>query len=147
VRDDQGLAVPGVTVTATSPAVQGPRVETTDTTGSYRFVNLPPGTYAIAFELSGFTTVNRTSTVPLGLVVEQNVTLNAAGIQESIQVFAETPAPIATPIVGANIKHEEVEALATPRTIQGIATLSPSVSEYTRRNWRSTARSPTTISS
>ena len=31
VRDAQGLAVPGVTVTATSPALQGPRVAVTDT--------------------------------------------------------------------------------------------------------------------
>ena len=41
----------------------------------------------------------------------------------------EAPAPIATPVVGLNIKHEEIEALATPRTIEGIAQLSPGVSE------------------
>ena len=46
-----------------------------------------------------------------------------------MQVVAETPAPIATPVVGVNIKHEEIEALATPRTLQGIATLSPALSE------------------
>src|SRR2546423_1418069 len=33
-------------------------------------------------------------------------------------------------VVGVNLKHEEIEALATPRTLQGIATLAPSVSEY-----------------
>src|SRR5262249_57290164 len=48
-----------------------------------------------------------------------------------VQVVAEAPAPIATPIVGSNIKHDEIEALATPRTLQGIATLAPAVSEYT----------------
>ena len=46
-----------------------------------------------------------------------------------MQVVAESPAPIATPVVGINIKHEEIEALATPRTLQGIATLSPALSE------------------
>jgi hypothetical protein len=130
VRDDQGLAVPGVTVTATSPALQGPRVEVSDTAGSYTFVNLPPGQYSVVFMLSGFATVTRQTTVALGLSVEQNVTMRAAGVTETVQVVAETPAPIATPVVGANIKHEEIEALATPRTIQGIATLAPSVSEY-----------------
>src|SRR6185436_15438611 len=47
----------------------------------------------------------------------------------TVQVVAESPAPIATPVVGINIKHEEIEALATPRTLQGIATLSPGVNE------------------
>src|SRR6185436_17866747 len=47
----------------------------------------------------------------------------------TVQVVAESPAPIATPVVGINIKHEEIEALATPRTLQGIATLSPGLSE------------------
>jgi Carboxypeptidase regulatory-like domain/TonB-dependent Receptor Plug Domain len=131
VRDEQGLAVPGVTVTATSPALQGPRTQVTDATGGFTFPNLPPGAYSVSFELSGFATVKRQTNVALGLVVEQNVTLRAAGVAETVQVVAETPAPIATPIVGTNIKHDEVEALATPRTLQGIATLSPSVSENT----------------
>ena len=46
-----------------------------------------------------------------------------------MQVVAEAPAPIATPVVGVNLKHEEIEALATPRTLQGIAQLSPGVTE------------------
>ena len=33
VHDEQGLAVPGVTVTATSLSLQGPRTQVTDTTG------------------------------------------------------------------------------------------------------------------
>jgi carboxypeptidase family protein len=131
VHDEQGLAIPGVTVTATSPALQGPRVATTDSTGGYTFLNLPPGDYTVTFDLSNFGTVKRQTAVPLGLVIEQSVTMKPAGVAESVRVVAEAPAPIATPVVGANLKHEEIEALATPRTIQGIATLAPSVSEYT----------------
>src|SRR4029077_6277001 len=119
VHDEQGLAVPGVTITATSPSLQGPRTQVTDVTGGFTFPNLPPGTYTVSFELSGFATVKRETNVALGLVVEQNVTLRAAGVAETVQVVAETPAPIPTPIIGTNIKHDEVEALATPRTLQG----------------------------
>src|SRR5262249_5965984 len=67
----------------------------------------------------------------LGLTVDLSVTMSPAGITEQVNVVAETPAPIATPVLGANIKHEEVEQLATPRTLQGIATLAPAVTEYT----------------
>src|SRR5215471_10047980 len=127
VRDNQGLAMPGVTVTAASPVLQGPRVVTTDNTGGFTFANLPPGSYAVKFDIAGFATVEQQTDVALGLTTEQNVTMRPAGVTESVNVVAQTPAPIATPVVGTNLKHDEVDALATPRTIQGIATLAPAV--------------------
>jgi hypothetical protein len=127
VRDAQDLAVPGVTVTVTSAALQGPRTVVTDTQGLYAIPALPAGTYTVKFELAGFATIERQTTVALGLTVDQNVSLRPAGVTESVQVVAETPAPIATPVVGANYKHEEIESLATPRTIQGIAQLAPAL--------------------
>jgi hypothetical protein len=129
VHDDQGLAIPGATVTVTGPALQGTRVAVTDASGTYTFPTLPPGDYTVQFELSGFASVTRNTTVPLGLVIQQNITLKPAGVAETVNVVAESPAPIATPVVGVNMKHEEIELLATPRTLQGIATLSPGVSE------------------
>ena len=69
VIDAQGLVVPGVTVTATSPAVQGSRTVVTDTTGNYTIAALPPGVYEVTYELSGFTTVKQQTTVALGLTV------------------------------------------------------------------------------
>jgi hypothetical protein len=73
----------------------------------------------------------RNAVVPLGSVIETNVSMRAAGVAETVQVTAETPAPIATPVVGMNVTQAEIENLATPRTIQGIAQLSPAVSENT----------------
>src|SRR3954468_9494571 len=65
VHDDQGLAVPGVTVTTASPALQVPRSVTTDSDGAYAFPNLPPGDYTVTFELSGFSTITRRTNLPL----------------------------------------------------------------------------------
>ncbi|MPZ21476.1 MAG: hypothetical protein GEV06_26840, partial [Luteitalea sp.] len=45
VRDEQGGALPGVTVTATSPEMIGPATAVTDGEGYYRLINLAPGTY------------------------------------------------------------------------------------------------------
>src|SRR6476660_8746086 len=59
VGDQQGAAVPGVTVTATSPQLQGSRTSVTDSSGEFRFLTFPPGTYHIKAELSGFQTVER----------------------------------------------------------------------------------------
>jgi hypothetical protein len=129
VRDQQNLAVPGVTVTATSPALQGPRSTVTDTDGLYVIRALPPGDYQVRFELSGFATITRDAVVPLGLTVVQDALMRAAGVAETVQVIGEPLIPIATPVVGQNFRQEEVESLATPRTIQGIAQLAPAVSE------------------
>ena len=46
VKDEQGAVLPGVTVTATSPALLTPVTGVTDASGYYRLLNLPPGTYA-----------------------------------------------------------------------------------------------------
>ena len=129
VRDQQGLPVPGVTITTTSPALQGPRATVTDGEGNFTLAALPAGQYEVTFELSGFTTVKQNTTVAVGLPVTQNVTLTTATLTEAVQVVAETPAVIASPTVSANIRKEEVDALATPRTIQGIATLAPNLTE------------------
>ena len=129
VTDQQDLAVPGVTITATSPALQGPRVTVSDKEGLFAIRALPPGAYQVKFELPGFATVTRMATVPLGLVVDMNVVMRAAGVAETVQVIAEAPALISTPVVATNFKREEIDALATPRTIEGVAQLAPAVSE------------------
>ena len=129
VQDQQDSAVPGATVTVTSPALLGPRSTVTDALGRYSLAALPPGSYEIKFELSGFATIAAMTTVPLGLTVEQDATMRAAGVTETVQVVADAPVPIATPVVGMNFKQPEIELLATPRTLQGIAQLSPAVTE------------------
>src|SRR5262245_19624082 len=60
VTDETDAALPGVTITATSPALQLPQVaQATNTEGEYRFVDLPAGIYRLQFELSGFQMVVR----------------------------------------------------------------------------------------
>src|SRR5258708_153096 len=54
VKDEQGGALPGVTVTAKSPALIQPTTAVTDAEGYYRLLNLPPGTYTVTSGLTGF---------------------------------------------------------------------------------------------
>src|SRR5690242_11014364 len=57
VTDQQGAAIPGVTVTARSPATGFTRTEISDTEGLYRLNALPVGNYEVTAELPGFATV------------------------------------------------------------------------------------------
>src|SRR5262245_28378054 len=130
VRDSQGLAVPGVTVTVTSPALQGERTDVTDAEGAYVIRLLPAGEYKVQYSLSGFSPVERQTIVPLGGTAENNITLRPAGVTTQVDVAATTD-PLADPVVGLNIRQDEIEALATSRTLQGIATLSPGLNDNT----------------
>ena len=89
------------------------------------------GRYQVAFELSGFAPVSQQTTVPLGLTVQLDVVLRPAQIAEAVEIMAQLPGPIATPVIGANFTHEEIQNLATPRTLAGIAQLAPAVTENT----------------
>jgi hypothetical protein len=127
--DPQDMPLPGVTVTVTSPSLQGARRTTTGARGWYVLGGLPPGDYEVKFELSGFDTVTHDTAVPLGLTVQQHVTIRPAGVAETANAVRETPTPIVSPVVGINLKHDEIESLATPRTLEGVAQLSPGLTE------------------
>ena len=139
VIDAQSLPVPGVTVTVTGPAVQGSRTVVTDMTGNYTIPALPPGGYAVTYELQGFATVKQATTVALGLTVDQDVTLRAGDLIENVEVVAATPAPISTGTVGFNVRKEEVDVLPTLRGLIGLTTLAPGLTERAPQNGQQVA--------
>src|SRR5687767_11119324 len=54
VTDQSGAVLPGVTVTATSPALQVPSVtDVTNERGEYRLAPLPVGVYQVTYDLAG----------------------------------------------------------------------------------------------
>src|SRR6058998_3007904 len=70
----QGATVlPGVTVTATSPNLQGERTALTNEAGGFVFGALPPGDYRLRFELTGMNTL--TKNVHVGIA--QNARMDA----------------------------------------------------------------------
>src|SRR5687768_11427 len=91
VTSPDGAALPGVTVSVKSPALQGERTAVTDNQGGYIFRGLPPGEYTVSFTLTGFTTVERKVAVALGGNVEVNPSLTVATVQETVEVTAEAP--------------------------------------------------------
>ena len=70
VRDAQGLVLPGVSVALFGPASVGEPTLVTEVDGSYLFRALPPGTYDLRFELSGFATFARQ-----GIIITTGTTL------------------------------------------------------------------------
>ncbi len=93
VLDADSNPLPGVTIEISSPSLLGGvQAQFTSAKGSYRFVNLPPGTYKLVFKLEGFTTLNRENVrVSVAKTITENITLQQAAIQESVLVTAPSP--------------------------------------------------------
>lgn len=93
VTDEAKAVTPGVTVTATSPALQVPSVTVvTDARGEYRVTSLPIGTYAIDYTLSGFRTVRREGVrLTAGFTAKIDITLTVGGLEEKITVSGDAP--------------------------------------------------------
>jgi hypothetical protein len=131
VNSTDGAVLPGVTVSLTSPSLQGARSTTTDANGSYIFRGLPGGVYKITFTLSGFGTVEREVEVQLGTQRPLDATLTVASVTESVTVTAVAPSVLETTTVGANYKADRIDKLATGRTVQNIAELAPGLTDNT----------------
>lgn len=87
VTDDTGAALPGVTVTISSPALQGTRTTVTDESGAYRFHGLPPGEYKVRAELSGMAVVERTVQAGLGSSARTDIVFRAAaGVEPAFTI-------------------------------------------------------------
>jgi outer membrane receptor protein involved in Fe transport len=131
VIDASDLALPGVTVTATSPALQGERMTVTGGSGDYVLRGLPPGRYDVRFELSGFATLTQSLTISLGLPTEFQARLAPAGVTETVRVVGETTSTLVSPSGSANYSAAEVDTLATGRTLADIAELAPGLTANT----------------
>ncbi|MFN8059009.1 MAG: TonB-dependent receptor [Vicinamibacterales bacterium] len=92
VTDAQGGALPGVTITATSPDMLGPQTDITNERGEYRLINLPPGTFRLSAELAGFaTSVREGVLIRAGSTFAVDLQMQISTLQETITVSGESP--------------------------------------------------------
>jgi len=128
VIDGQGLALPGVTVSAASPNLQGVRTVVTSGNGDYIFTALPSGTYTITYELSGFQNQQRTVAVAPTQVVPLDITLGVATLNEVVNVVGQTADVLThTAQVATNFKQDLIASLPTTRDINSSLLLAPAV--------------------
>ncbi len=121
-----GSVLPGVTVTLSG--VGAPQTFVTDGMGSFRFLNLSPGTYALKAELAGFgTTMRKGIGVSINRNADVTMTLNPA-TAESITVTAEAPLlDVRKAGSGADITKVELEKVPTGRDPWVILQQAPGV--------------------
>ena len=127
VTDESGAVLPGVTVTATSPALIQPQVAATGEDGNYRLIALPPGLYTISFEMSGFQSVKQENVrVVIGQTLSVDIKLAVATLQEALTVKAETPVlDRTTTTVSTNFTKELLTEIPNARDIWAAMSQAP----------------------
>lgn len=91
ILDKTGASITGATVTLTNVEQAVQRSATSSDTGAYEFVSLPPGTYAIRVEASGFRAYDQRN---IQLLVNNPTTLNLTMLvgssTETVEVSAQS---------------------------------------------------------
>jgi hypothetical protein len=128
VVDEQGGALPGVTVTATNTANGLVRSTTSNETGSYTLLALPPGEYDIKAELAGFRTALREKLVlPVDVTTRFDVRMAIGTLTETISVTSEvSPLNVSDASLGNVISGTQVRALPLEaNNVNGLLSLQP----------------------
>ncbi len=129
VRDSAGLAMPGVTVEASSPAlIEKVRSVVTDGEGRFNIVDLRPGLYTITFALPGFATVRREGVeLGAGFTATVNITMQVGGLEETITVSGAAPVVDTTTMRRQEtLDQRELEALPSGNIgLQTLAYMTP----------------------
>ncbi|HQR46675.1 MAG TPA: TonB-dependent receptor [Thermoanaerobaculia bacterium] len=125
--DEQGAALPGVSVTLTGAGA--PLTQVTNVNGEVRFLSIAPGTYQLDFTLQGFAKVTRKNVV-VALNQNTNITvpMKLAGVQESVVVTGESPLlDTKTSGTQAVVSKVELENVPTARDPWVIVQTAPGV--------------------
>src|SRR5712671_6149817 len=129
ITDTSAAVMPGVTVSITSPSMQGTRTDVTGPDGVYRFSAIPPGDYTVKYELAGFETIIRTGLrVGLGFTATVNIELKVASLTESVTVSGQSPVvDVATTKTSTNFDSQQLASLPNARDFWSILAAAPAI--------------------
>jgi len=132
VKDESNAVLPGVTVTVTSPQLQvGQLVQVTESNGSYKFVDLPAGTYRLRAELTGFSSAIREDLrLTVGFNARIDLTLKLGAMEESVTVSGQSPVvDVSSTTASVAFTKEVLDAIPRGRDLQNVFAMAPGVTQ------------------
>ena len=131
VSAQDGSPVAGVTVTVSSPVLQGKRDTTTDGNGGYIFKGLPAGDYTVKFTQGTLTIDERKTVVTMGETAQMDARVGTARMQETVDVAQPAEAGLEGAQGGVVYRADDIDTLPVGRGPVAAAELAPGVTNNT----------------
>jgi outer membrane receptor protein involved in Fe transport len=129
VADESGAGLPGVTVTATSPKLQGTRTTQTSGNGGYKLAFLPPGVYQVTYELEGFKTAVKEVKLSAAQTSVADIAMELGVVTEEIVVVGQQGSISETGTGATTLTSSEIDKLPISRAPINAVNLAPGVAD------------------
>lgn len=151
VRDPSGAAVPNAKITVNSTSLVRPQTIVTGPDGSYKTLNLPPGTYSVVVDAGqGFAKLEKSNiVVNLGRINTADFQLQVSSSSTQVEVSATDTAMIDTESTstGSNVNADQFLNFPTTRSVQGLYNIAPAVTRSGLRDASGRDRDPSVAGS
>jgi hypothetical protein len=113
LTDQNGALVPGASIVVKNEKTGEERTAISSMDGTYIIASLKPSTYSVSANTQGLSATTTHVQVLVGQEVKLNLTLQATGVEASVNVVAGTEGALNTEsaAMGANVNPREVETL------------------------------------
>ncbi len=130
VKDPSGAVVSNAAVELTGTSLVGKKSLTTDSSGYYRFANLPPGVYTVTVKASGFSELKREGIdIQVGHLPSLDLTLAVGAAGTVVEVSGAAPViDVTTETTQTNITSDVVQDVPHGRSFQSVIQFAPSAS-------------------
>ena len=118
VTDSSNAVVPGAAVTVVSAATGLTRSTTTASAGEYAITNLPPATYTLTIEHSGFDKYSRQVVVAVGSRMDVSAQMSVTGTSTTVEVTASNETAV------VNTENQTLSQVITSNQITDLPTLT-----------------------
>lgn len=127
VRDPQGLAVSKATVEISGAALIGTKKIETDSSGYYRFANLPPGEYTIVTTATNFRTLKQTGLkLEVGKMPTLDLKLEVGTVEQTVEVSSDAPiVDVTESKVQTIVSSDIMSGIPKGRSFQSVITFAP----------------------
>ncbi len=127
VKDPTGAIITGATVEVASPALIGTKKAQTDSSGYFRFANLPPGAYIVNVTAPGFRTYKQNVALEVGHLPSLEISMAVGQLTETVEVSERAAMIDSTQSkVQTNIEASELASLPKQtRSFQSIIQFAP----------------------
>jgi hypothetical protein len=128
VKDPSGAVVGNAVVELTGTSLVGKKSLTTDSSGYYRFANLPPSTYTVTVKAAGFSELKREGIViEVGHLPTLDLTMSVGAAGTVVEVSGAAPLiDVTTETTQTNITQDVVQDVPHGRSFQSVIQFAPS---------------------